>query len=171
MTQNTDRTPLGGPAAWTGADLERDQNWIRHLEAPDIAAVVRPGQFVNVLINESPMPLLRRPMATTMSISCLKSTVGRCGAGDTVFGNSSQNRAQASASRIVTRAGSGGPPIGPVSSVIERNSTGTAPGGNSGPATWASQAVTAAIMSVPTAVLRMVIRSRQERGVSQMPET
>ena len=33
------------------------------LEAPDIAAAVRPGQFVNVLINESPLPLLRRPMS------------------------------------------------------------------------------------------------------------
>jgi hypothetical protein len=39
MTQNTGRAPLGGFAAWTGADLERDQSWIRHLTAPDIAAL------------------------------------------------------------------------------------------------------------------------------------
>jgi len=33
------RTPLGGVAAWTGAELEQDRSWIRHLEAPDIAAL------------------------------------------------------------------------------------------------------------------------------------
>ena len=33
------RAPLGGAVAWTGADLEQDQSWIRHLEAPDIAAL------------------------------------------------------------------------------------------------------------------------------------
>lgn len=38
MTQGQ-RVPLGGAAAWTGADLERDQSWIRHLEAADIAAL------------------------------------------------------------------------------------------------------------------------------------
>ena len=39
MTHNTDRAPLGGPAAWTGDELERDQCWIRHLRAPDIEAL------------------------------------------------------------------------------------------------------------------------------------
>ena len=33
------------------------------LEAPQIAAAVRPGQCVDVLISESPVPLLRRPMS------------------------------------------------------------------------------------------------------------
>ena len=39
MTHNPHRAPLGGPAAWIGAELERDRSWIRHLEAPDIAAL------------------------------------------------------------------------------------------------------------------------------------
>lgn len=39
MTRSTDRSPLGGPAAWRGADLERDQSWVRHLDAGDIAAL------------------------------------------------------------------------------------------------------------------------------------
>jgi hypothetical protein len=38
MTQDQ-HAPLGGPAAWTGADLERDHSWIRHLRGPDIAAL------------------------------------------------------------------------------------------------------------------------------------
>lgn len=33
------RRPLGGPAAWTGANLERDRSWVRHLGAADIAAL------------------------------------------------------------------------------------------------------------------------------------
>jgi hypothetical protein len=41
MTHNPNRAPLGGPAAWTGAELERDQSWIKHLGAPDIAALDR----------------------------------------------------------------------------------------------------------------------------------
>ena len=39
MTDSVKRTPLGGAAAWTGAELEQDRSWIRHLEAPDIAAL------------------------------------------------------------------------------------------------------------------------------------
>jgi hypothetical protein len=39
MEHQTRRAPLGGAAAWTGADLARDQSWIRHLRAPDIAAL------------------------------------------------------------------------------------------------------------------------------------
>jgi hypothetical protein len=39
MTQSTKRTPLGGAAAWIGAELERDQSWVRHLDAGDIAAL------------------------------------------------------------------------------------------------------------------------------------
>ncbi|MFQ5566045.1 MAG: TauD/TfdA family dioxygenase [Paracoccaceae bacterium] len=39
MTHNAERTPLGGAAAWTGAELERDRSWIRHLDAADIAAL------------------------------------------------------------------------------------------------------------------------------------
>ena len=39
MAQQRERAPLGGPAAWTGPDLERDRSWIWHLEAPDIAAL------------------------------------------------------------------------------------------------------------------------------------
>jgi hypothetical protein len=39
MAQQPERAQLGGPAAWTGPDLERDQSWIWHLEAPDIAAL------------------------------------------------------------------------------------------------------------------------------------
>ncbi len=39
MTHNAERTPLGGTAAWTGAELERDRSWIRHLAAADIAAL------------------------------------------------------------------------------------------------------------------------------------
>ena len=39
MTDSVKRTPLGGAAAWTGAELEQDQSWIRHLEAADIAAL------------------------------------------------------------------------------------------------------------------------------------
>jgi len=37
--QQAKRAPLGGAAAWTGADLERDQSWIRRLQGPDIAAL------------------------------------------------------------------------------------------------------------------------------------
>ncbi len=39
MTDSVNRTPLGGAAAWTGAELERDRSWIRHLQVPDIAAL------------------------------------------------------------------------------------------------------------------------------------
>jgi hypothetical protein len=39
MVMTNERTALGGPAAWTGADLGRDQSWIRHLDAPDLAAL------------------------------------------------------------------------------------------------------------------------------------
>ena len=39
MAQQRERAPLGGPAAWTGPDLERDRSWIWHLEEPDIAAL------------------------------------------------------------------------------------------------------------------------------------
>jgi hypothetical protein len=41
MTHNPNRAPLGGSAAWTGAELERDQSWIRRLEAPEIEALDR----------------------------------------------------------------------------------------------------------------------------------
>jgi hypothetical protein len=33
------RAPLGGPAAWTGADLEHDRGWVRHLGAREVAAL------------------------------------------------------------------------------------------------------------------------------------
>ena len=39
MTDSMNRMPLGGAAAWTGAELERDRSWIRHLEAAEIAAL------------------------------------------------------------------------------------------------------------------------------------
>ena len=39
MTDSMNRMPLGGAAAWTGAELERDRSWIRHLAAADIAAL------------------------------------------------------------------------------------------------------------------------------------
>lgn len=35
----THREKLGGPAAWTGADMERDRIWIRHLGAKEISAL------------------------------------------------------------------------------------------------------------------------------------
>ncbi len=39
MAEREAREPLGGPAAWTGAELERDGSWIWPLEEPDIAAI------------------------------------------------------------------------------------------------------------------------------------
>jgi len=41
MMHNPNRAPLGGPAAWIGVELDRDQSWIRHLEAPEIEALDR----------------------------------------------------------------------------------------------------------------------------------
>jgi hypothetical protein len=35
----TTRMPIGGPAAWIGADLERDQSWIHHFTEDDVAAI------------------------------------------------------------------------------------------------------------------------------------
>ena len=35
----TTRMPIGGPAAWVGADLERNQSWIHHFTEADIAAI------------------------------------------------------------------------------------------------------------------------------------
>ena len=39
MRSDTMRAPLGGPAAWTGADLEPSQDWIWHLDDNDISAI------------------------------------------------------------------------------------------------------------------------------------
>ena len=39
MALDSERAPLGGPAAWTGDELERDQGWIWYLKDPEIAAI------------------------------------------------------------------------------------------------------------------------------------
>lgn len=39
MTQQTKRAPLGGQAAWTGAELQRGQDWIWHLDDDEISAI------------------------------------------------------------------------------------------------------------------------------------
>lgn len=52
--------------------------WILKLHAPDIAPVIRPGQFVNLLTSHSIVPLLRRPMSVHRVIRHGGSATGFC---------------------------------------------------------------------------------------------